>query len=162
MYDYKELVVILENNQEVFTLPLYSPTKESSQILIFLLSGTLTTYGVKITRFGFTRAGNVFLPLNKGDFERRINKRKSISSAPRNLQCASRYALFNKETNQEITLEFTFCTKQEQCTLAMLLPNSANDFLVSQEHFIRIANKWEPVGINLPTYIHLNLEQRTE
>lgn len=135
MYNWKD-IVRFDFKDHVLEVPLYFKTRESSQIVTFLLVGMLSgTPGLEITHYIF--AAHNFVKMEKGHFIQKANNRHSRENSYPGMRCSSTYFIKNPKTGEIETVEFTFQELKHMKTLLEYFPHALNKHFVKAKHYYR-------------------------
>lgn len=150
-HNHKDVIRLEFEKGHVLEVPLYYATRESSQIVQFLIVGTLADCKeLEITHYLF--AGRQFEKLDKGHYIQQSNKRKGRDRCSPNIKCSSTYIIKNPVSKKDERVTFTFADPNHMATLYQYLVPALNKHFVGVEHYRRIeyGGEWFQTAI-IPT-----------
>lgn len=148
MLNFKDVIKFTWNKQHSLEVPLYYATKESSQIVTFLVVGTLADCpGLEITHYIF--ASRNFVKLDKGQFIQEANNRKGRDNCSPGVRYSSTYLIRNPKTKEVESVDFTFLDPNHMATLYQYFVPAINKYLVGVKHYRRVeyGGEWFETGI---------------
>lgn len=137
MLNFKDVIKFTWNRKHSLEVPLYYLTKEDSQIVTFLLVGTLANCpGLEITHYVFVSRN--FVKLEKGQFKQESNNRKGRDTCSPGIRYSSTYFIRNPKTKEVEEVDFTFLNPNHMATLYQYLAPAVKPHLVKVKHYRRI------------------------
>lgn len=141
---YKSELELISTDNVSYVLPLYFETKESEQVLCFLLAGCIADLDCRIRHYKY--AENRFVSIGK-EFIIIHNKRRTNTQSPRICYQTKFTVNGPKGTFSNLTIPFTYIDQNSMTTLVEYFRNACPS-IISETHYKRGSDGWEIININ--------------